>query len=572
MTETKKTNTNRTYVATLLLGLLFIFLSWLSVWPGLKTGQLYSYGDLQFHAQRIAEVAQNLKHGNLVPFINTYTFSNVGVPVNAMYPGLPVYLSAILQLILHNPVTALYLTLAIQTFLTLTLGYFAIARFSGSRRQALIFAVAYAFSITRITVMYGSFVFGESWAITFLPLVFLGTYEVLRRDAQHWYSLAIGLTLIFLCHVLSFIFVGILVLLCSLANALKFYREKKRLFSLGKAGVLTVLLTACYWLPALKFGTRVTMQKPFTFQLNQFSASLHDLVTQSLHVQLTSFNIGLIGLIAVVLGLVFIVKLPLTYRVTYIIGLVLLMLGTKLVPWQDWQNSQVAIIQFPYRFLIFAMFFLMIVLAYVIDLVLKKLPSWTLVLPLVLLILPATIGFNNWVKSAQTLPELNYLSTAIRPVPRTNGGVTFKVNQANYHNMLGYHDMVDYWPAATVPNANMIKMHLGMINGELKTFNHITSQPNGMTYHFSAPKQALVDLPFLIYGHNYQVRLNGHQVPYQVADDHTLVLTTAKNQNVVTVRYIPTLLTYLAFGLTLIGLVILGFEIVQRRKLNQNEA
>lgn len=66
--------------------LLFIVLSFLFVLPLQKNGVIYFGDDMNYHVNRIIELIKNFKHGNLFPYIYTYTFDKVGYPLGIFYP------------------------------------------------------------------------------------------------------------------------------------------------------------------------------------------------------------------------------------------------------------------------------------------------------------------------------------------------------------------------------------------------------------------------------------------------------------------------------------------------------
>lgn len=66
-----------------------IFFITLSIWfiyPLQKSGVIYFGDDMEFHVNRILELINNLKRGNIYPYIYTYTFDKIGYPLGMFYP------------------------------------------------------------------------------------------------------------------------------------------------------------------------------------------------------------------------------------------------------------------------------------------------------------------------------------------------------------------------------------------------------------------------------------------------------------------------------------------------------
>lgn len=73
--------------------------------------------------------------------------------------------------------------------------------YSKKSLASFIFSLVYTFAPYRLYL--GGAVFGEYLAVTFLPLLFLGIYEVLWGDKKKWYLLAISGALVAYAHILS---------------------------------------------------------------------------------------------------------------------------------------------------------------------------------------------------------------------------------------------------------------------------------------------------------------------------------------------------------------------------------
>ena len=98
-----------------LIYLMFIFFSILFVLP---ICHLRMSDDLAFHINRIQELSQCLRRGNL-PQIYTYTFGKFGYPIGIFYPQLTIIPFAIFSMILHSTVKGIYVGIIFFTFLTL---------------------------------------------------------------------------------------------------------------------------------------------------------------------------------------------------------------------------------------------------------------------------------------------------------------------------------------------------------------------------------------------------------------------------------------------------------------------
>lgn len=88
-----------------------------------------------------------------------------------------------------SPVNAFYAWYALVTFATATISYFSMKAYSKKSLASFIFSLVYTFAPYRLYL--GEAVFGEYLAVTFLPLLFLGIYEVLwgdKKNGTSWLS------------------------------------------------------------------------------------------------------------------------------------------------------------------------------------------------------------------------------------------------------------------------------------------------------------------------------------------------------------------------------------------------
>ena len=183
----------------LYLGLL-LFVTLLTTLYLASSKAIFAVSDWTFHAARVEEIYLNLKSGSFFTFIAARTFHNTGAASFLFYPCIFLYPWAFLRFIL-SPVNAFYAWYALVTFATATISYFSMKAYSKKSLASFIFSLVYTFAPYRLYL--GGAVFGEYLAVTFLPLLFLGIYEVLWGDKKKWYLLAISGALVAYAHILS---------------------------------------------------------------------------------------------------------------------------------------------------------------------------------------------------------------------------------------------------------------------------------------------------------------------------------------------------------------------------------
>lgn len=228
----------------------------------LFSDQLYFGHDLNYHLQRIAAMAEELSYGQFPVRIATTTLNGYGYINPLCYCELFLLLPALLYN-LWLPLRACYqvyvfaVTLAAAVF-----SYRCFARISGSRRAGVLGAALYTLSSYRLVCVFFRGAVGEYTAISFLPLVLLGVWQIYScekpRFAQ-WAPLAFGMAALVQCHLISTeLTAALLAVFCLLRLRQTF--APARLLAWCKAAALALGLSAWFLLPFLATTMSVGLQ------------------------------------------------------------------------------------------------------------------------------------------------------------------------------------------------------------------------------------------------------------------------------------------------------------------------
>ncbi|PWM58299.1 MAG: hypothetical protein DBX91_09510 [Subdoligranulum variabile] len=228
----------------------------------LFSDQLYFGHDLNYHLQRIAAMAEELSYGQFPVRIATTTLNGYGYINPLCYCELFLLLPALLYN-LWLPLRACYqvyvfaVTLAAAVF-----SYRCFARISGSRRAGVLGAALYTLSSYRLVCVFFRGAVGEYTAISFLPLVLLGVWQIYScekpRFAQ-WAPLAFGMAALVQCHLISTeLTAALLAVFCLLRLRQTF--APARLLAWCKAAALAFGLSAWFLLPFLATTMSVGLQ------------------------------------------------------------------------------------------------------------------------------------------------------------------------------------------------------------------------------------------------------------------------------------------------------------------------
>ncbi len=211
--------------------------------------------DTGFHLARLEAVYQGLRAGEFPVRIGSVQMSGYGSLSAIMYPQLFLYPAALLRFLRVSLLTCYkLLTMGLNVGSAL-LAYYAVKHVCGSEKTGLAASFLYAFSAYRLIDVYQRGALGESLAMTFLPLILWGIYEVLWGNYRKWPLLALGVSAVLQSHVLSMEMCLVFLVAAVILRCLQRERGRlgPRILAGIKAAALTILLNASFLIPFLYF-------------------------------------------------------------------------------------------------------------------------------------------------------------------------------------------------------------------------------------------------------------------------------------------------------------------------------
>lgn len=551
MKKISKHRTDLLYLAGLTLTVLF------AVLYQQRTHALWVWSDWSFHASRVEEIYQNLKAGSPLTFIATHTFHSTGVASFLFYPYLFLYPWAALRFIL-SPVNAFYGWYFLVNLATAWLSYCCMKSFSKKALPSLLFALLYTF--TPYHIYLGTAVFGEFLAVTFLPLVFLGIYEILWADQHKWYLLAIGGALVAYSHLLTIMLVlefFLVIIIIKLTGSHKI--EKTRLLALLKSLLTCICLILPVLVPFLtdfigrgmtsaKFGLSYTMS-PSQLLLQSFGFS-------------RGWKLSPYLLFFLLVGWLW-VKGRFDWTI-YGLGWLSFILASTIFPWHLLSKTFLAEVQITARYLSYTGLFLSLLVAKYLAKGIDQLQAGKRKALIALLPLFGLLTFcSSMYLQVQVMKHPQRLAS-VRRSSLTKLPQTVISNQ-DYSKIFNYqvvYGEFDYYPAAAKKASKQIARQVALLNGK-KVKVKSQAGSNQLTYALTS-KGGKLDLPVLAYQHT-RVSLNGKSVSYQVSRRGTVQITLPKGNNRITVSYQPAKFYYYALAFCLLSWLTLAFYIYKKQ-------
>lgn len=207
--------------------------------------------DICYHLLRIEGIKDGIRDGQFPVVIYPEALSGNGY-LNSMYPYLFLYIPAILRLSGVSLAMSYKFLILLANIATVALTWKSLRMMKAPRYACLLGTALYILLPYRFTNIYARGALGETLAMTFLPVVIAGFYQVLMGNQKKWTWLVLGFTGLVESHVLSTAYMALIFAVCCLVFVRELFREK-RWFSLLKAAGLTVLLNLWFLVPFLYF-------------------------------------------------------------------------------------------------------------------------------------------------------------------------------------------------------------------------------------------------------------------------------------------------------------------------------
>ena len=249
---------------------------------------------------------------------------------------------------------------------------------SGNNDVGILASILYMTFPYHLTDLYTRNALGEYVSFVFIPLVFLGLYRLFFTQNKT-YHLSIGAIGLILTHNLSTIIVAMVAMFYIIYNLEKF-QDKKVLKKMLINILFIILITSFFWMPLIetRFSSDYQVYKQGMMSTSEKTAD-NALEFNQLFVTMNDgsfvFELGPHILIMVALSIMTFRVMRPEFKGQYIVflisGLLCVWMSTKYFPWR-YLPEEFSLIQFPWRMLMPAAFFLSLVCAINMYAIIKK--------------------------------------------------------------------------------------------------------------------------------------------------------------------------------------------------------
>ena len=509
------------------------------------------------HICRLIGTFDSLKENNLFPTIISNFCNGFGYSWNIFYSPLTAYLPLVFKIFSASFVTCLKLFMFFTMILSGLFMYKLVYNISKSYKAGVISAIIYMSTPYHLTDLYNRIAIAELASFAFLPIVFIGMYDLFNKNSKQTYFIAIGAIGLILSHNVIAVYTAIFCFIYLVANYKKL-NNKNIIKSIVINIVIILLCTSFYWIPLLEhyFATNYEVFMPERMFKNNTligsKLSLTDFfITKPYDM---NFHIGLPIVFGIILVFMYRKKLKTRYKKTILLfllfGLISIIMSSKMFPF-EYLPSTLKMIQFTWRMMEFASFFLSIVSGITITMFINGNNKKEAIITTSLIIYIAISIVTSKTSVDISFDEKNYLN----PVPVTSYTGRIHAGCASF----------EYLPKKAFQNRKYLEERtkdIIIIKGNAN-INVTKYQNTNLTFRLSQVEEnTKLELPYIFYlGYNAKLEKEdgtNQNLKIEESDNGFCMITIqdTKEGNI-TISYTGTTLMKVSYVLTISGIILI---------------
>lgn len=383
---------NKTKVFIVVLVILFVYGI-----PFLGIG--YPFGhDIYYHFSRIQASVELLKLGNLDFSILPGYYDNFGYAVGLFYSTGLLWIPIILIYLGVNFITSYMVLIFFITFLTIITMGFTSYRLFKRWDATFITVIFYTFAVYRnYSDLLERAALGEYIAFAFIPLAIYGLHAIFEKEKFAKTMLTIGMVGLVLSHTIS---TELTVFFLVIYVFLNFKRINLQVIKeVIISAVLTMLLTAFYWLPMIEMmmSDRFFYQDPWTHIWDNQLTSFFAISYIDINTSLFPYGLELVAIILVIFTIIQLNKKIIKDQFLLFVTLMAILsflLATSIIPAE--YISFLDLIQFPWRFFVFVDYFVALIIGYLVLSLNKAFVKYGFISALTALLLFNYFQYSNY--------------------------------------------------------------------------------------------------------------------------------------------------------------------------------
>ncbi len=339
------------------------------------------YDDGIQHICRLIGTEESIKDGQIFPVIISNFCNDFGYSWNLFYSPLTAYIPLIFRIFNLSFDMCLKIFILFISFFTGLSMYFYIMKITKKQNVAILAAILYVLVPYRLNDMYFRMAIPELVTFIFIPMIFNGLYTIIKLKKKT-YLLVLGASLLVLTHSMITIYIAILCIIYLICNFKDL--KKNTILMLFKDAIFILLITSFYTLPLLESKLSADYEVFNQEHMVRYDAmiALKPKIGE-LFIQLDGrmlYGLGIIVIVGTVFSIIAIkkVKDKKNLILFLVLGIICTIMALDIFPFEKMPKI-LTMMQFSFRMLEFASFFLVVVSAITLEKVIDKFNIYTVI-------------------------------------------------------------------------------------------------------------------------------------------------------------------------------------------------
>lgn len=557
---------------------LIIIILGISLSVSLSQIQIRDTHDGYLHMLRLMGTVDTLEIGQYPPLINQNYCSGSGYAMNLFYPPIVTYIPLLFKLVAPTYAMTLKIYASICIILSGITMYHFTYQVTKKRSIALFSAIFYLIAPYKLANVYKRFAIGEFTAMIFIPLVFLGIYNLFEQDKKKHYYIAIGAIGLMLSHTVTTLYTAMFCVIYILFNIKKLNDIeiiKKCIINV----IFILLVTMLFWMPLLEATSQAdytimddkTMRTTSKFASNN-TISFLQLFKDKGEENGTTFLLGIPTILTIALTIFVLRKVDDKYKDLYLLflifSLICLFMVSRFFPWIIMPNF-ICKLQYPWRMMGYFNFFMSFICGINLYLTLKYVIKKDFVKLIVIILFSVISIISSMNIVSQFFTKDKTADEEYEKMFLENKKIShFKINR-------------DYMPLKAIELQKTYvytrKDETYVLEGNASILEeNKVNLKDEMTIK-DASKDTVLEFPYYYYpGYRIEIKTQeGIKRLKAVESEHgylSCVLSEDIEEATINVEYKGTIIMYISYSVSAISLIIfIGYIVYERKKGEEND-
>ena len=334
------------------------------------------------HLLRMLGTNNTFKIGEIPPIVAPYYCNGGGYAMNLFYNPLVTYIPLLIKIFTPTYAMALKIFAGLCIVLSGITMYYFVYQVTKKRSIALFASIIYLIAPYKLGDVYKRFAIGEFASFVFMPLLFIGMYNLFNQDGKKHYFITIGAVGLVLTHTVTTFYMAIFCAIYVLLNVEKF-KDKSILKKIIVNVIFILLISMCFLAPMLEakqladyaiFDSKIMSTNGDYVYSN--TIELSEFFTDIGKENATTYIIGVPTFVLMCLTIFTFTKVDKKYKDFYIVAILFsiisMFMSSKYCPWFVFPDF-LCKLQYPWRMMGFFAFFISFVVGVNIYVLLKTL-------------------------------------------------------------------------------------------------------------------------------------------------------------------------------------------------------